>query len=246
MGRSNDRPSPDSPFKRLPLHTGSRLGPLVRKSHTAELILAPRPSGAAGTLSRDYCQTAASTDDFEARRRSGTRCKYAAFGKICITCHTNIGPTLLPSGPASQMAGATLIHLDSRRRLFPVGYIESHDAKQAQVQVTPARSENQARVDCCIGRRPCAWGVCEFVADLVVTAPIFVARYARAGQRAGPQQFGPARAHAGRKEDHRQRDRSLAPRCGDGAVPMAEDLGRAGWPGQLLRHGERQKPIPCL
>ena len=26
---------------------------------------------------------------------------------------------------------------------------------------------------------------------------------------------------------------------------MAEDSGRAGWPGQLLRHGERQKPIPA-
>ena len=73
--------------------------------------------------------------------------------------------------------------------------------------------------------------------------PSSSSRYARAGQRAGPQQFGPARAHAGRKKDHRQRHRSLAPRRGDGAVPMAEDSGRAGWPGQLLRHGERQKPI---
>jgi len=98
-GRSNDRPSPDSPFKRLPLHTGSRLGPLVRKSHTAELILAPRPSGAAGTLSRDYCQTAASTDDCEARRLSGTGVANMPHSAKSASHATNIRPTLLPSDP---------------------------------------------------------------------------------------------------------------------------------------------------
>ena len=111
------------------------------------------------------------------------RCKYAAFGKICIACKHSPNVATLRARVAN--GGSGRVHRDARRRLFPVGHIETNDAKQVQARVTPGKPAYQVRVDCCIGRRPGARGLCDLVAVSIAAAFVFVvAGYAQTGRRA--------------------------------------------------------------
>ena len=175
------------------------------------------------------------------------RCKYAAFGKIRIACYTNNRRTALPYGRASHRAGAAGM-TGCSRPIVSCWSRREYDAKQTRAGVTPTQPANQARVDCCVGCRSCAWGLWDFVAVAIAASVIFaVAGLTRTGQRAGGgQRSWPARAFPGRKKDYRQCPRSVAEGRGGSAVPMAEDSERAGWCGQLLRDGERQEPVSRL
>ena len=57
------------------------------------------------------------------------------------------------------------------------------------------------------------------------------------GCAAAGQDCRAARAHAGGEEDHRQRHRAVAPRCGLGEVPLGEDI--KDWNSKALTESER-------